>query len=168
MNQVSSFSSECSICLCCVGAEGAGHSSGVNNGRHSSGVPCCKCKQLFHKECLKYWYKRQLKNGNKVSCPNCRFTHIIDIPCQSGCFFKQHFKFKRNQIQLPMWEYRTPSVRIQIRPPQPIRLPPRVREDHFLDYVARFSESERGMKMIGIFIFVMTGITIILLIVSLI
>lgn len=157
MNQVSSFSSECSICLCNVGAEGAGrHSSGVNNGRHSSGVPCCKCKQLFHKECLKYWYKRQLKNGNKVSCPNCRFIHIIDTRCRTECYFKQHFKFKR---QLPMWEYRTPSLRTQLR----IR-PPRVQDDYFLDC----TDSERRMRMIKIFICVLVGITIILLIVSLI
>ncbi len=82
MNKVTSFTSECSICLSNIGAYGAAE-------RHSSGVPCCNCKQIFHKQCLKGWYKCQIRtNQMKVSCPNCRYSHTIRTRCGTyrNCF----------------------------------------------------------------------------------
>lgn len=104
MNKVTSFTSECSICLINIGAYGAA-------AERSVGVPCCKCKQLFHKQCLKAWYKRQIRtNQMKVSCPNCRNSHTIRTRCRYRNCFAYKFIQNNDGRRLLIWG-RSPAAR---------------------------------------------------------
>lgn len=127
MNEITSFSSECSICLCACGAEG-----------HSKAVPCCNCKQLFHKKCLNDWYKRQFKkNRTKVSCPNCRYCHRISVKCKNrNCLVR----FKRKQILI--WGRSNPA-------PRRITIQPVNTNNNY------FIESETFKKLLFVFVFIL-------------
>jgi len=96
MNEVTSFTSECSICLINIGAYGAA--------AERSAVSCCNCKQIFHKQCLKDWYKRQIRtNQMKVSCPNCRYSHTIRTRCRYRNCFASKFIQNNDRRILLIW-----------------------------------------------------------------
>lgn len=126
MNEITSFTSECSICLINIGAE-----------RH--GVPCCNCKQIFHKKCLKEWYKRQFqRNQTKVSCPNCRHYHIISVKCKNqNCLVR----FKKREILI--WGRPNPAPRTFS-----IQQPVNTNNNYFI-------ESEAFNKLLFVFVFIL-------------
>ena len=108
MNKVTSFTSECSMCLSNIGAYGAAE-------RHSS-VSCCNCKQIFHKQCLKGWYKCQIRaNQMKVSCPNCRYSHTIRTRCRN-CFASKFIQNNDRRVLLIWGRSSTAPRTLSIEP----------------------------------------------------
>ena len=130
MKEITSFTSECSICLRACGA-----------GVHSKDVSCCNCKQLFHKKCLNDWYKHQfLRNQTKVSCPNCRHYHRISVKCKNQNCLVQ---FKKREILI--WGRRRRSN------PAPRRItiqPVNTNNNYFI-------ESETFKKLSFVFVFIL-------------